>query len=45
MAAQLTPDTGARYNCKTCGGTFIIPQDETAVCCPICRMNRVHAMD
>lgn len=37
---DLTGDTGKTYMCKTCEGRFKLPQSETAVCCPICRMNR-----
>jgi len=33
------------YVCKTCEGQFIIPRSETAVCCPICRMNRIAPVD
>jgi rubrerythrin len=45
---EVTEPTGERgktYVCRTCEGEFVIPSDETAVCCPICRMNPVRAVD
>jgi len=44
-----TPGVGATpgrtYVCLTCEVEFVIPRSETAVCCPICRMNRIRAID
>jgi DNA-directed RNA polymerase subunit RPC12/RpoP len=39
--AELTGDHETIYTCKTCGVEFVILDDATAVCCPICRMNRI----
>jgi len=36
---------GRTYVCLTCDVEFVIPRTETAVCCPICRMNRIQAID
>ncbi|ELZ25654.1 hypothetical protein C475_09354 [Halosimplex carlsbadense 2-9-1] len=40
-----TADRGKRYVCRTCEVEFVVPRDETAVCCPICRMNRIRTID
>ncbi|WP_436931943.1 hypothetical protein [Halosimplex halobium] len=42
---ELTGERGRTYVCRTCEVEFVIPRDETAVCCPICRMNRIRAVD
>ena len=39
--ADLPQGLGTTYTCKTCKLHFIIPLDETPVCCPVCRMNRI----
>ncbi|ACV48225.1 hypothetical protein Hmuk_2112 [Halomicrobium mukohataei DSM 12286] len=39
--AKLSEGRVATYRCRTCGVRFSIPQRETAVCCPVCRMNRI----
>jgi rubrerythrin len=36
---------GRTYLCQTCGVEFVVPRIETPVCCPICRMNRLCALD
>ena len=44
-----TPDIpekeGEAYVCKMCEGQFIIPQSETTICCPTCRVNRISLVD
>ncbi len=40
---EIPENRGKTYVCKTCEVQFIIPDDETAVCCPICRMNRIYS--
>ena len=42
---DIAESRGRTYVCETCEVQFIVPQSETAVCCPICRMNRVSAVD
>lgn len=42
---QSTEDPGQTYVCRTCEVTFVVPEGETAVCCPICRMNRINVID
>jgi DNA-directed RNA polymerase subunit RPC12/RpoP len=38
---KLTETTGKLHICQSCKAEFVIPESETAVCCPICRMNRI----
>ncbi|WP_436923668.1 hypothetical protein [Halosimplex amylolyticum] len=42
---ETTRERGKTYICRTCEVEFIVPRTETAVCCPICRMNRIRAID
>ena len=42
---RLNGDQGQTYLCRTCEVTFVVPRSETTVCCPICRMNRINAVD
>lgn len=42
---EVTGRHGKTYVCRTCEVEFVIPRDETAVCCPICRMNRLYEID
>jgi Zn finger protein HypA/HybF involved in hydrogenase expression len=41
----LTEESGTTLVCKTCRTQFIIPENETAACCPICRMNRIRPVE
>ncbi len=42
---EIGRDRGKTYVCRTCEVEFVIPRTETAVCCPICRMNRIRVID
>lgn len=39
--AEITEVGRKIYSCRTCKTEFAVPKTETAVCCPICRMNRI----
>jgi len=43
--AIVTEAAGKTIMCQTCKTGFIIPKSETAVCCPICRMNRIKQVE
>lgn len=43
--AQLSRDSENAYVCKACGVEFTVPNEEAAVCCPVCRMNRIEPRD
>jgi len=42
---ELTDTEQAVYRCKTCEVRFSVPSHETVVCCPVCRMNRIKAIE
>jgi len=39
--ANATETGQTTYRCRTCDVRFSLPSHETAVCCPVCRMNRI----
>jgi DNA-directed RNA polymerase subunit RPC12/RpoP len=42
--AELSQHESTTYRCRTCDVRFSLPSHETAICCPVCRMNRVVAV-
>ena len=42
---EIPEGCGITHVCKTCEVEFVIPEGETAVCCPICRMNRIRPVE
>lgn len=42
--AEIAAVETTTYECKACGVQFALPADERAVCCPVCRMNRIESL-